>query len=69
MGLYRVYFDQWSPDQAYDEMLDIGFEPGLIGLKTFFWDHTPPGVGRFPEFPKFPEIPLDEKYNLQQVAL
>lgn len=41
MGLYRVYYDGWHPMQAYSEMLRIGFEPELQGLRQFFWDHLP----------------------------
>lgn len=41
MGLYRVHHDVWHPMEAYSEMLRIGFEPELQGLRQFFWDHLP----------------------------
>lgn len=41
VGLYRVYFEHWPRERAYEEMIRIGFEPGLEGLRKYFWDHTP----------------------------
>lgn len=37
MGLYRVHYQQWTRDEAYAEMREIGFDPRLLGLKRFFW--------------------------------
>ncbi|MBC7387075.1 MAG: tyrosine-protein phosphatase [Cryobacterium sp.] len=53
VGLYRVSVMGWKPTDAYEEMLKIGFDPNLIGLRNFFWDHLPlrrvrtgPNLGR-----------------------
>jgi protein tyrosine/serine phosphatase len=40
IGLYRVLFHGFSPDQAYDEMIRYNFEPGLTGLKDYFWQNA-----------------------------
>jgi protein tyrosine/serine phosphatase len=40
IGLYRVIFQNWSPQAAYQEMLDRGFHPILLGLDAYFWDRT-----------------------------
>lgn len=37
MGLYRVYQDGWDPYDAWDEMVDIGFNRWLFGLGYAFW--------------------------------
>ena len=42
VGLYRVYYQNWTPEAAWDEMLRVGFKIDwtLRGLKTYFWTHT-----------------------------
>ncbi len=42
VGLYRVYYQNWTPEAAWDEMLRVGFKVDwtLRGLKTYFWTHT-----------------------------
>jgi tyrosine-protein phosphatase SIW14 len=37
VGLVRVLLDGWTKDAAYEEMLEMGFHPELIGLHSF-WD-------------------------------
>ncbi len=36
VGLYRVYFFEWSAAEAYDEMLEKGFHPQLVFLDSYF---------------------------------
>lgn len=36
VGLFRVYFQEWSAQQAYDEMLEKGFHPQLVYLDAYF---------------------------------
>lgn len=36
IGLYRVLFEKWSPNQAYQEMLQYGFHPKLTYLDNYF---------------------------------
>ncbi len=40
MGMYRYKVDKWSANQAYDEMLDYGFHPILLGLDYYFKKNT-----------------------------
>lgn len=42
IGLYRVYFQDWTPQAAWKEMLRSGFHPALRlkGFETYFWHHT-----------------------------
>ena len=42
VGLYRVYFQDWTPQAAWQEMLRSGFhsQPRLRGFTTYFWRHT-----------------------------
>lgn len=40
VGLYRVFEDQWTPDDAYAEMLDLGFHSHLKALDNYFRDKT-----------------------------
>jgi hypothetical protein len=42
VGLYRMYFQDWTPQAAFDEMLRLGFHvrPTLRGFDTYFWNHT-----------------------------
>lgn len=36
VGLYRVEHQEWSPEQAYTEMLELGFHQSLIFLDNYF---------------------------------
>lgn len=36
IGIYRVEVQNWMPRDAYNEMLDIGFNQTLLGLKHYF---------------------------------
>ena len=36
IGLHRVYADGWTPEAAYQEMLDLGFHPVLYYLDHYF---------------------------------
>ncbi len=36
IGLYRVENDQWSPQKAYNEMLQYGFHPVFFDLVKYF---------------------------------
>jgi protein tyrosine phosphatase (PTP) superfamily phosphohydrolase (DUF442 family) len=42
MGLYHVYYEGWTPQAAWAEMLRSGFKVSwtLRGLRTYFWSHT-----------------------------
>ncbi len=42
MGLYRVYFQGWTPQAAWKEMLDSDFHAvfRLRGLSSYYWRHT-----------------------------
>jgi protein tyrosine/serine phosphatase len=40
VGLYRVFTQNWPASAAYDEMLDDGFHPILLGLQTYFDERT-----------------------------
>jgi len=43
LALYRIYFDGWSAQEAWDEALRLGFKSEywtLRGFKTYFWEHT-----------------------------
>ena len=52
-GLYRVYYQDWTPEAAWAEMLRSGFHvrPTLRGFETYFWGHTkkPDWVAHRPE--------------------
>ena len=41
-ALYRVYYEDWKPDEAWREMLRAGFHDNwwLHGFRTYFWHHT-----------------------------
>ena len=41
-GLYRMYYQEWTPEAAWNEMLQRGFHARwwLHGLKEYFWNHT-----------------------------
>lgn len=42
IGLYRMYYQNWTPDAAWREMLNSGFHSRwwLSGLETYFWRHS-----------------------------
>ena len=40
VGLYRVFVSGWTPEQAYQEMLDNGFHPKFVSLKNYFFKRT-----------------------------
>lgn len=40
VGLYRVFKEQWTPSQAYEEMLDLGFHPALWALDDYYKETT-----------------------------
>ena len=42
VGLYRVYFENWTPQEAWNEMLRRGYHARwwLSGLESYFWRHT-----------------------------
>ena len=42
VGLYRVYYEDWSAEEAWREMLHSKFHAslGMWGFKTYFWKHT-----------------------------
>ncbi len=42
VGLYRMYFQDWTPQAAFREMLSLGFHVRwtLRGFDTYFWSHT-----------------------------
>lgn len=42
VGLYRVYFENWSRHRAWDEMRAIGFNELLVGLSLYFWTAPSP---------------------------
>lgn len=49
LGLYRVYYENWTPEAAWQEMVRQDFTVGwnLRGFETFFWKHArtrPPWV-------------------------
>jgi protein-tyrosine phosphatase len=58
IGLYRVYFQDWTPQAAWDEMLRSGFHvrSTLRGFQTYFWRHT-----QKPEWAKSPRPPPETK--------
>jgi protein tyrosine/serine phosphatase len=40
VGLYRVYSQSWSPEDAYEEMIDKGFHKILIFLHHYYEETT-----------------------------
>lgn len=40
IGLYRVFSENWTPENAYNEMLDLGFHPMLWALDDYFKEST-----------------------------
>ena len=53
IGLYRIYYEDWTPEAAWEEMLRSGFHvrSTLRGFRDYFWHHTrkPDWVVRRPE--------------------
>jgi protein-tyrosine phosphatase len=41
VGLYRIYYENWTPDEAWAEALRNGFKLNwaLHGLRSYFWCH------------------------------
>ncbi|MEN9723127.1 MAG: hypothetical protein RJB38_1113 [Pseudomonadota bacterium] len=46
VGLYRTAEQGWTQKEAHEEMLDLGFNPWLIGLEKAFWKYSAPPRGR-----------------------
>ena len=42
VALYRIYYENWQPEEAWREMLRAGFHDNwwLHGFRTYFWSHT-----------------------------
>jgi hypothetical protein len=42
VGLYRIYYEGWTPEAAWNAMLRTGFKLSwmLSGLRRYFWSHT-----------------------------
>lgn len=40
VGLFRVFIQGWTPQDAYREMLDKGFHPILYALDSYFKEKT-----------------------------
>ena len=40
IGLHRVFNEQWTPAQAYEEMKELGFHPELVFLKHYYEEKT-----------------------------
>lgn len=40
VGLHRVFAEGWTPEAAYDEMLDYGFHPLLFKLDNYYKNVT-----------------------------
>jgi hypothetical protein len=42
LGLYRIYYENWTPEAAWQEMIRSGFHVrwSLRGFETYFWTHT-----------------------------
>jgi protein tyrosine/serine phosphatase len=40
IGMYRVHAQKWTPEAAYQEMREFGFQPGVVwGLYHYFRTH------------------------------
>jgi tyrosine-protein phosphatase SIW14 len=42
VALHRVFHENWTPEQAYDEWRAMGYRPILFLLEDFYWDLTRP---------------------------
>lgn len=43
LALYRVYYENWTPEAAWDDMIRRGgFKSrlGMLGFEMYFWRHT-----------------------------
>lgn len=40
IGLHRIRHDGWERSRAYDEMLERGFHPYLVGLTQYFFRYA-----------------------------
>jgi protein tyrosine/serine phosphatase len=40
IGLYRVFYQEWTPKEAYQEMIRYGFHPWLLGLRFYYKKET-----------------------------
>lgn len=40
IGLYRVFIQGWTPEAAYKEMLDLGFNEWIFNFKNYFKKRT-----------------------------
>lgn len=40
VGIYRVRYESWSKNAAYEEMKSFGFREFLLGLSVYFWKHA-----------------------------
>ena len=42
VGLYRIYYQDWTPEAAWEEMLQSGFHVRMTlrGFETYFWRHA-----------------------------
>lgn len=40
VGLYRVLYEGWTPQDAYSEMLNLGFRTMLVPLDHYFKERT-----------------------------
>lgn len=52
IALYHIYFEGWTAESAWDEMLSSGFHErfDLRGLSSYFWRHKdPPGWAKSSE--------------------
>jgi tyrosine-protein phosphatase SIW14 len=36
VALYRIFYEQWTPQAAHDEMMNMGFHPELVPLNHYF---------------------------------
>jgi Tyrosine phosphatase family len=54
VGLYRIYYENWTPDDAWAEALQNGFKIrwALSGLRNYFWRHC-----QKPDWARSPALP------------
>jgi tyrosine-protein phosphatase SIW14 len=45
ISISRLLYDGWTKEQAWNEMLDRGFHPELLGLVSFWLDYDPSNYG------------------------
>jgi protein tyrosine phosphatase (PTP) superfamily phosphohydrolase (DUF442 family) len=39
LGLHRITAQKWSKEEAYEEMIQLGFNPLYVPLKRYFWSY------------------------------